>query len=540
MRRPPLLHSALAVFAATGVVSLVNYLRDSAVVATLGAGAASDAFFSALLVPTILVQTLLPGILASSLLPVYDQVREDREEGARLLGAVAAAVGCGAVVLTLPAIAWAPRLVGWLLPGFDPSAAALTTQALRWMLAALPLLAVGVLVRAALHAEHRFAVAALTPGATGVAVLAALLAGGASVRTLAIAATVGMAAQLLTLLLTLRRAGIPLRLPRSGRRRPVAGLDRVAILAVPLSVAAVAAFVPTIIERWWASHLAVGTVAQLTLVQRLIGLPLVLIGSSLSTALFPRLTAAAAARDRRRFADALDEALTVALPLLLLCAAWLIGAADTAVALLYRHGAFGVADAAATAAILRGYAWGLPATSLWIVLVKALVARQDPWAHVVLVGVLIPVDVALLALLVPRLGAVGLGVGFAAATWLGIALQAAVLARRHRALKLGRLLGRLLLWLPATAAALGATRAFEVAPGGAGLGVAALALRLLAAGVAGAAAFLLVGRLTGRWRSPRDLLAAFSTPSGGGGTAAADADQSGDDQGETDQISPPR
>lgn len=542
MKRSPLLRSASAVFVATAVVSVINYLRDSSLVATLGAGSASDAFFSALLVPTILAQTLLPGILISSLLPVYEEVRRDRDQGARLLGAVAVIVGCGSLLLTLPALAWARQFVGWLVPGFDAATIALTAAALRWMLVALPLLALGVLARAALHADHRFTAAALAPGVTGVAVLATLLVGGFTVRTLAVAATAGMVAQFLTLAVAFRRARIPARLPQRGDLREVVGLDRVGRMALPLSVAAVAGFAPTVVERWWASHLAVGTVAHLTLVHRLMGLPLVLVGSSVSTALLPRLSAAAAAGDRRRFTEALDEAVALALPLLLLCAAWLTGAADTVVALLYRHGAFGVEDAAATAAILRSYAWGLPATSLWIVLLKGLVARQDAWTHVALVVLLVPVDLALLALLVPRFGALGLGPGFAAATWLGILMQALVLSRRHRTMALRHLLGRLAAWLPATVAALGATWLFEVSPGGDGLTVAALFVRLVFAGLAGLAAFLLVSRLTGRWNHPRDLFGGWLPASGrdGGGPPTADTGEAGDDQGESEQIAPPR
>lgn len=542
MSGTPLLRAASTVFAATAVVSVLNYLRDSAVVATLGAGVVSDAFFSALLVPTVLVQTLLPGILSGSLLPVYEHARHSGDRGATLLGAVGVSVVTAGSVLAAAVVLWAPRLVAWLLPGFAPDAAALTAEALRWLLAVLPLLAAGVLVRAALHASERFAIAALTPGLTGAAVLVALVAGGSSVRTLGMAAAAGFVAQLVVLAAALARAGIRVRVPAPRDLLGVPGLARVGALAAPLTLAAFASFLPTVIERWWASHLAAGTVAHLTLVQRLVGLPLVLLGASVSVALFPRLAAAAAAGDRARFRDALDEGVALASPPLLLCAAWLGGAADTVVALLYRHGAFTVADAAATATLLRSYAWGLPAMALWPVLSRGLTARQDAWAHAALVVGLIPLDLLLLAGLVPRLGAVGLGCGFAAVTWLGIGLQAAVLAGRHRTHGVGRLARRIGAWLPAALAALLATGACDVAAGGGGLAASALAVRLLAAGAAGLVAFLVVARLCGSWRDPRQLVALVAGAAGRAtsGAAAADPRQAGDDQAEPGGVAPAR
>lgn len=452
-------HAGL-VLGLTLAVNVLNYVRDALVVARLGAGEAADAFFSALLVPAMLQQVLVGGAFAAALVAVTEEVRaHDAAAAATTASGVVSAV---AVVWAAPlalATLLAPALVGLLLPGFAPGGAALTAAALRLLLPGSLCLVLAGLAGALLAARERYALQAASPALLSAGVLAVfLVAPRASVVALAAGAAAGMAVQLAVHLPALAAAGCPLR--PVGPRRALAdpGVRRVVLLAAPLLAYVAASHVMTIIERVLASGLGAGAVARLALAQKVAALPLFLIAGSLAAVVFPRL---AAAPGRDAFRARLAEALAGALPALLFGAAWLLGAGGSIVAVLYRHGSFTAADAAATTLLLRGYALGLLPAGVGMLLLKALHARQDGRAPLVVMAVVLPAYLVLAALLAPRLGAFGLALALSAATLLSTVLLAVALARRHGTLALRALAAGAASWLPPALTALAVTVALE-------------------------------------------------------------------------------
>lgn len=479
-------------------VNLLNYARDAAVVARFGASAAGDAFFAAFLVPGLILQVLVPGTLAAALVPVYEEARARSEEtGAELLFAVGGMALAGLVVAATLAVLAADRIVAVLLPGFDAATQQLTAEALRFLLPGTVLLVLAGLAGAVLNAHRVFALPAAAGAGVAIAVLATLTAApAAGVGRLALAAAVGMAVQLGVVVAVLRRRGVALRPLRPAAATRLPELRRVLRLSGPLIAFTVLSQAVTLIERWWASRLGPGTLSHLTLAQKVASLPLFLVGGSMVVVLFPRLSAAAG--DARRFASDLAAGARVVVPALLLCTAWLIGAAPTVVTLLYRHGAFSAADADATALLLRCYALGLPPAGAGMLLLKALHARQDVRAPIACTAAALPVYLAGGALLVPRLGAAALGLVLSATTALTCALYLRALSRRHPGVASRQVLSEWARWLPAALAALAVAAGLEHALGTFAAGPVSTLWRLALIGAASGAAFALAAAAGGR------------------------------------------
>jgi len=97
---------------------------------------------------------------------------------------------------------------------------------------------------------------------------------------------------------------------------------------------------------------------------------------------FPRLAAAAAVGDVRRFQQVLTLTLKGVLLVLLPAMIILIVAGDALVRLLYQRGSFTAADTAGTAAILKIYVLGLPGAAATLILFYALYALKLPSGRV--------------------------------------------------------------------------------------------------------------------------------------------------------------
>jgi putative peptidoglycan lipid II flippase len=516
--------AAALVLGLTLTVNALNYLRDAALAARFGASPASDALFSALLLPAILQQMLVAGTLAPAVVPVYLEVRRTSQARAwRLIWQALFGVAVALIPLAALAVWQTPALVNVLFPGFDPATQVMTMQALRFFLPGAVCLILAGLTGALLNAHEHFFVPALTPGLGSAAVLALLaLQPTAAVPALALVVALAMGAQLilhLPALLVTARPGEPTAVRQAHRTGPelVEGLaevrdplptdapvglsgrapwQRVLSLSLPLFAYVSLSQITTLVERVFASHLGAGAVARLTLAQKLSSLPLFLVAGSLAVVIFPRL--AALQVDRAAFRAALAAGLRSALPLLLISTVWLISGSQLLVALLYQHGRFSAQDSALTAGLLQGYALGLAPAGLGAILLKALHARQDVHSPLAVAAVSLACYLALAALCSRMWGAVGLALALSATAVISTSLLALVLVQRHEALAWRRLLTDLWALLPAalTALAVGWLAEAWLRPA-LGATLPALLLRMLALALAGGSAFLLLARRAG-------------------------------------------
>jgi putative peptidoglycan lipid II flippase len=169
-------------------------------------------------------------------------------------------------------------------------------------------------------------------------------------------------------------------------------------------------------------------VSWLYFANRLIELPLGIVGTAMGTVLVPELTRAVRAHDHAAIGHAESRGLELAIGLALPATLGLMILSQPIVQLLFEHGAFDAADTAATAQALRWLALGLPAYVLVKALSPAFFARDDTmtplWAT--LTGLAVAV-VAALAL--GRFGAAGIAAAIALAAW----SSAAVLVARGAA-----------------------------------------------------------------------------------------------------------
>lgn len=222
----------------------------------------------------------------------------------------------------------------------------------------------------------------------------------------------------------LRRVTARVKLPRAEIMASVQ-----AILPPAIFLAMAAGLMGTV-DRFFAASLEEGSVSALAYADRLMNLPVMLMGLALQAPLFTRLSRFAAEKDHRRF----DFTLELGLRSLLLAGGPMVivfaGLPEPVIRLLLERGAFTAADTAVTGVALRGYAVAILFQSMVPLLASASLALGSPWRIAGIYAVMIVLNAILDALLVEQYGLLGITMATSVVSALTVLAMTATVAPR--------------------------------------------------------------------------------------------------------------
>ncbi|MDR6303004.1 putative peptidoglycan lipid II flippase [Nitrobacter vulgaris] len=417
-----MIRSVLKVSSGTLASRLLGFARDALTAALLGAGPVADAFLMAFQLINVIRRMLGEGALNAALVPAWMRLRDGSGLAAAsaFAGNVLATVSAMLIALAVIAGVAMPLLMRVLAPGFvgSESLQLVVTDA-RLMLPYLAFAGPATVIMSLLNARHRFAITAFSPllfnvALILVAVLLLSLHQDSHFAAVVMATTVGAAGllQLAVLALLTRRDDLasPLRISldpgmRDFARKAVPGM--IANSGPQLLILAGAIVAST----------SPSAVSWLYFANRLIELPLGMIGVAISTVLVPEMTQALNKGDRAAMVNAESRGIELAGALALPAAVGLIVLSEPIVRVLFEHGAFTAADTSATALALGCLGFGLPAYVLIKALSPAFFARGNTMTP--LMATLKGVAVAMvLAFVFGRLfGVAGIAVAVALGAW---------------------------------------------------------------------------------------------------------------------------
>jgi putative peptidoglycan lipid II flippase len=429
----------VATVASASLLSRVlGFARDMGIAAVFGAGARADAFFIAFQLANLVRRMLAEGALNAAVVPLYLRARDEGGEAAagifagRLIGTATVVLCASAMVLALAM----PAIVLLLAPGFTIGGERMSAavEMARLMLPYLAFAGSLAVLLGVLNATGRFAAAAFATAVFNLVMLGALAlvfetGGGDSAlsgRIVAAGVAAAGAAQLALLgtAVWIARARVTPLSVSFGRE-----MRRFAALAAP---GLVAGGIPqiTVIGATMVASASPSAVSWIYYANRLIELPLGIVGIAIGTVLVPAFTHAVRTGNRRDLAQAESRGLELALGLALPAAIALAVLAGPIVRVLFQHGAFGVADTAATAWTLAAFSIGLPGHVLVKAFAPVFFAREDTGTpmRAALIGFIVAIAGSLL--LLPDFGHVGIALAVAASGWTSAALLGVLIARR--------------------------------------------------------------------------------------------------------------
>ncbi len=246
-------------------------------------------------------------------------------------------------------------------------------------------------------------------------------------------------AQALFLAETCRRAGV---LPRLRRPRLTPEVRRLLTLILPAALGAGVVQVNLLIDVVLASLLPAGSVSFLYYADRVVQLPLGVVGVAIGTAMLPMLARQVRSGNETEAANTQNRAIEMGLLLTLPAAAALAVIADPLTAVLFERGRFTAADGDATAAAMAAFAAGLPAFVLIKAFQPGFFARRDTATPVKIAIVGVAANLAFNLALMPLLAHVGIALATTLAAWLNAGMLAWMLARRGHFQPDRRLRGR--------------------------------------------------------------------------------------------------
>lgn len=411
-----LLGAVLSVSGMTLLSRVLGFLRDLTFANAFGAAGMLDVFIVAFKLPNFFRRLFGEGAFSQAFVPALSAYQRDAAEALKpFVAGMMGTLLCVVAALVL-LVEWAaPGVVMIVAPGFlkDPPHFALAVLMTRILFPYLLLITVVAFASAVLNAHHRFALPAAVPIVLNTVLIGfvVFLSHYFNYPMIGLAWSVLCAGllQALVLLYALFRLDL-LAFPRIAYRH--AGVQRVFRAMVPALFGVSVAQVSLIIDNGFASFLAKGSISWLYYADRLIYLPLGVIGVAVATVILPVLSRLSA-QETEEISLTVDWGLRVVLLLGLPAALACAFLAKPLVATLFQHGQFSAADVTMTARALTAYAIGLPAFMLIKVLASAFYAQQNMARPVRIAFIALLVNVVLNVMLIVPLAHAGLALSTA-------------------------------------------------------------------------------------------------------------------------------
>lgn len=439
-----------AIAFATLVSRLTGFARIVLLAAILGA-ALSSAFSVANQLPNLVAALVLEATFTAIFVPVLARAEQsDPDGGAAFVRRLVTVTTALLVVATALSVAAAPLLVRLML-GRIPQVNEPLTTAFAYLL--LPqVLAYGLtsVFMAILNTRNVFGPTAWAPVVNNVVALVTLgvyvavpgelsvdpvRMGNAKLLVLGIGTTLGVFAQVVVLLVALRRERVSL--------RPLWGIDarlkRFGAMAAAMVLYVLISQLGLVVGNEIASTAAASGPAIYNYTWLVLMLPYGMIGVTVLTVVMPRLSRNAAADDVKAVLGDLSLATRLTLVTLIPIVALMTVGGPAIGSALFAYGRFGQVDAAYLGAAIALSAFTLIPYGLVLLQLRVFYARQQPWTPIVVIVVITAVKIAG-SLLVPHLtgdpklvaGLLGLanGLGFLAGAVAGyLLLRLALLPR---------------------------------------------------------------------------------------------------------------
>ncbi len=457
--------------AGTALSRLTGFLKLMVLAACLGAGRLADAYNLANTTPNMVYELVAGGILAATVIPVFVD-RIGPNNSVENWNDVSAVITLGAVLLVIATVAFeflAPSIIHLYSLGVSNSPKEIieervATELLRFFAPQVIFYGIVTLATALLNARRRFGPPAYAPAVNNLIVMAILGAtvamygqpdlasaahNAAMIALLGVGTTAGVALQFLTLLPSLRSAGVKIKWKWEPANPAVISMLRLSGWTLGFVFANQA----TLFVILTLTHAIEGDggVSAWTYAYTFFQLPYGVIAVSVMSVSEPALASAWSQHRLGQFRGRLTSGLSSMLALVLPASVGLALLAKPIVRAVLYHGAALRTGTADTGGLLITLACGLPGFCTYLFLGRAWQAMKDTRSLFFLYVIENGLNVILAFLLSPFLGLAGIGWSFSAA-YTGAAVVSFIwLADRGVSADLYRVGRAVLRVLPATA-----------------------------------------------------------------------------------------
>lgn len=429
------LRSVATISSFTIISRIFGFIRDALIAAFLGAGPIADAFFVAFKVPNFFRRLFAEGALNAAFVPLFSRTLvSEGEASARVAAEQVFSVLCCTLILFVMVVEiFLPYIMFVIAPGFHatPERLVLATEFTHITFPYIFFISLTAFLSGILNALHRFAASSAVPILLNVTMIVGLLfcrSWGTTIgHVLVWSVIIAGFLQFVWLWMSLRSHGVTMRLRLPTLTPVVRQMLRVMTPgALGAGVVQVNLFVDTVI----ASFLPVGAVSFLFYADRLVQLPLSVIGLAISTPLLPRLAKHLEQKEYDRIYWSVNRALELTAIFVIPSALALFVMAHPYISILFERGAFHSEQVWQTSKTLAAFSCGLPAFIFVKILSTPLFASYDTKTPVKASLASMLLNVILNLLLMGPLEHTGIALATTLASWVNAGILYGAVRRR--------------------------------------------------------------------------------------------------------------
>jgi len=378
--------SRASILVATGILfsRLAGLVRQRVFSFYFGTSPEADAFNAAFRIPNILQALLGEGVLSASFIPVYARLKALNDDEARrqVAGAVLGMLALVSATVVLAGVLLAPVLVDLIAPGFSGDKRELTVHLVRILFPGAGIFVLSAWCLGVLNSHGKFLLSYASPVIWNAAMISALVVYGRSLTLPALAVAIAWASvvgSVLQVLVQWPAVSAVLGAWRVSLGRGLTHVRDVYRNFVPAFVGRGVTQLSAYLDAFIASFLIDGSVTILANAQLLYILPVSLFGMAVSAAELPTMSGETAegAEAHRRLRERLDTGLRRIAYFVVPSAVAFMAIGDVVGGLVYRGGAFDVADTRWLWATVAAAAVGLLGATLGRLYASTLYALRD-------------------------------------------------------------------------------------------------------------------------------------------------------------------
>jgi len=383
----------------TLVSRLLGLVREMVIAAKFGASASTDALFVAFRIPNLLRRLFAEGAFAQAFVPILAEYRRtEGDERAKLLIAhVASLLSLLLLIISILGVLFAPYLVYLIATGFNDSSGQteLTASLMQLTFPYLLFISLTSLFASVLNTWGRFAVPAFTPALLNISfILSALYLTpyfDPPIMALGLAIFLGGIAQLAFQIPFLLRLKL---WPKLKWKPNDPGVLQILKKMAPAVIGVSAAQISLVINTNIASRMQTGSVSWLTFADRLMELPVGLLGVAMGTVILPALSVSVADKKAEEYQATLQWGLILMLVISIPSVAGLITLSKPILITLFMRDQFSIEDVSMTQVAFWGYGVGLVPIVMIKLFAPVFYANKDTQT---------PVRIAIKAVIVTQL-----------------------------------------------------------------------------------------------------------------------------------------
>lgn len=431
---PSIAKSTAKMSVATTFSRLTGFMRNMAIAYALGSGVLNDTFSTANVMPNIIFELVMGGILGSVIIPVYVQYLAEKsdDEARYMIRNLTNIIFILAAVLSLLGAIFSPALVHLITIREPSKATPLMIMFFRVFAFQIMFYALAAVFSGILNSHRRFTVPMVAPILNNIVVIATVIElylpfsksnPQFALTALAVGTTAGVVALAIVQIPYVIKAGLGMR-PVLNLRHPA--VKQVAKLGLPMLGFAVTVQLNNSIIYMLLQERTGGAMAyqnSLAFFQ----LPYAIFAVSVATAIFPELSRYANSNDFTRFKNTLSLGLRSTSFIIIPSAVFIGIMAKPIIGLTLQHGKFDAAGTEITSAMLTSFAVALLSFSLYNMLTRVYYSLQDTKTPLKIGAVTIPLQIVLNFLFIDILGVKGLPLAYGLSLTVGVVIQLYIL-----------------------------------------------------------------------------------------------------------------